>query len=77
METNSQQSPTHDPAPMSSDPIYTDDIVTSVPETPTIPTDPEEIGLRLVLAELEIARLRVILEGVTLAVMRLPGKVYP
>jgi hypothetical protein len=56
-----------------STPIYTDDIVTTVPDAPTIPVDPEEIGLRLVLAELEIARLRTIIEG--LAALHLPGAV--
>jgi len=52
--------------------IYTDDIVTSSPENPTIPTDPEELGLRIVLLELEIDRLRVILDGLT--ALHLPGR---
>ena len=53
-------------------PIYTDDIPTTVPDAPIIPIDPEELGLRLVLVELEIERLRTIIEGLT--VLHLPGR---
>ncbi len=43
--------------------IYTDDIKTTVPDAPIIPTDIEEIGTRVVMLELEIRRIRAIIEG--------------
>lgn len=43
--------------------VDTPDIVTTVPDAPIIPTDLEEIGTRLIMAELEIRRLALLVEA--------------
>lgn len=52
-----------DQLPRPEHPVYTDDIVTGVPDAPYIPDDIEEIGTRLVLVELELERLRLLVNG--------------